>query len=316
MRTLSLVSLLVGGCGDDAAPTDTKPVAQWETAPPVLGGPVQETAVVALDGKIYVIGGFDASTNALASVRIFDTATSTWSDGAPLPSPINHANAAVVGGTIYVLGGMINAAFTPTANAYAWNPVTDVGWSVRSSMPASTQRGAAITGVIGDKVYVAGGARAGTVEEVSVYSTTNDSWDINIPALPHPSEHACGGVIDGTFYVVGGRYQGNHPSVFAYTPGGAWVTKAPMPTARSGLACGIHDGVIVTAGGELAPNATSVWAEVEAYDTRTDTWSTLTPMATPRHGTGGAVVDGVFYVPGGANVTGFAAVDTHEMLRL
>jgi hypothetical protein len=39
-------------------------------------------------------------------------------------------------------------------------------------------------------------------------------------------------------------------------------------------------------------------------------------MATPRHGTGGAVVDGVFYVPGGANVTGFAAVDTHEMLRL
>ena len=105
--------------------------------------------------------------------------------------------------------------------------------------------------------------------------------------------------------------------MFEYTPGGAWAQKASIPTARSGVACGVCGDHIIVAGGELnAANPNSVFAEVEAYTVSTDTWLALPPMITPRHGTGGAVWNSSFYVPGGATRTGFEAVDTHEVLRL
>jgi hypothetical protein len=37
-------------------------------------------------------------------------------------------------------------------------------------------------------------------------------------------------------------------------------------------------------------------------------------MRSPRHGTGAAGFEGRLYVPGGADVQGFGAVDTNEVL--
>src|SRR5699024_7408110 len=109
--------------------------------------PVQETAAVALDGKIYVLGGFNAGIAIVADVRVFDVTSCTWSAGPPLPRPVHHANAAVVDGTIYVLGAMAEG-FTAIPDVWAWNPATDATWLPRASMPAGTQRGSAVTGAI------------------------------------------------------------------------------------------------------------------------------------------------------------------------
>jgi len=320
-RLLATV-VFAAGCGDnlpgpldpDAASCTTG--ADWSVAPAVSGGAVQETAVEVLDGKIYVIGGFNAAVQAVDNVRVFDTATFTWSEGAALPRPLHHVNAAVVGDSIYVLGALEGAGFIATGDVFAWNPTTNAGWTTRASMPAGSERGSAVVGVIGDLIYLAGGARSATLATLSSYSTTTNTWDTNLPPLPQPLEHGCGGVVDGRFYAISGRYMGNSALVFEYTPGGAWVQKASIPTARSGVACGICDDQIIVAGGELNPALpSSVFAEVEAYTVGTDTWTVLPPMLTPRHGTGGAVWDGAFYVPGGAITTQFDAVETHEVLR-
>src|SRR5688500_19022749 len=109
--------LVLAACGDgggdpaiDARPGDGPPpgtcetTAPWASAPAMPLGPTQETAVVAVGTKIYVIGGFNSSSQIIAAVQVFDTVACTWSMGPNLPMPIHHANAAVVDGTIYVLG--------------------------------------------------------------------------------------------------------------------------------------------------------------------------------------------------------------------
>ncbi len=73
----------------------------WKALAP-LPAARQETAVVELGGKIYVIGGFDASPAVVSDVTVYDPAADAWSAARPLPAPIHHANAATVGGKLYV----------------------------------------------------------------------------------------------------------------------------------------------------------------------------------------------------------------------
>ncbi|HWO22254.1 MAG TPA: kelch repeat-containing protein [Kofleriaceae bacterium] len=306
-----------GGAGD-GAPVSCSEAAGWTAAPPVGGGPAQETAAVAEDGKIYVLGGFRSASEIVAAVRVFDTAACAWSDGPPLPRRVHHANAAVVDGTIYVLGSMIEG-FVAIGDVWAWNPKTDAGWTARASMPVGTQRGSAVVGVIGGVIYLAGGLRSGAVAQVSSYTPATDTWDTSLPPLPQNNDHGCGGVVGGKLYVTGGRMgttASRSSQVFEYTPGGAWATKAPMPTARGGTACGVIGDRILVVGGEGNPGTpTGVFSEVEAYDAAADRWQALAPMVTPRHGMGAAVWGGALYVPGGATRELFGAADAHEVLR-
>src|SRR5688572_535382 len=94
-----------GGSSGDASPGDGNGVAGWTTGTAVANGPIQETAAVAVAGKIYVLGGLSGQ-GTVARVQIYDTATSAWSDGPDLPIGMHHVNAATDGTTIYVLGGL------------------------------------------------------------------------------------------------------------------------------------------------------------------------------------------------------------------
>lgn len=321
--------IVLGGCGGagggdapDAASPDgpgaaCTRTAGWATAPAVLAGPTQETATVAVDGKVYVIGGFNATAGVVRTVQIYDTATCSWSLGPELPRAVHHANAADVGGTIYVLGAMTTLDFRAIGDVWAWNPATDAGWTTRASMPAGTERGSAIVGVLGDRVILAGGLRGGAVAEVSAFDPATDTWDTALPPLPQPRDHACGGVIGGTLYVAGGRLGTVGTiagDVFAYTPGGGWVARAAMPTPRGGAACGVIADRLIVVGGEGNPAAPSgVFPDVEAFAPATDAWEALAPMPVPRHGMGAAAWEGRLYVPGGASRQAFGAVDVHEV---
>src|SRR5689334_13923008 len=50
----------------------------WETLAPLPGGARQECAVVALDGKVYVIGGFDKAAAIVADVEVYDPQAGVW----------------------------------------------------------------------------------------------------------------------------------------------------------------------------------------------------------------------------------------------
>jgi N-acetylneuraminic acid mutarotase len=326
MRSLVAVLALLAAC-DDAPDTvsdggvsfdapQQPDAGAWTQGPEVAGGAIQETAAVALDGRIYVIGGFDAKQEIVDRVVVYSVESGGWSVFFPLPRPVHHANAAVVDGTIYVLGAL-GDGFAPIADAWAVTPGVDTGWRTLTSLPIG--RGSAAVGVVDGEIVLAGGlAGFSAIDDVAVYDPVEDSWDESWPDLPEPRDHGCGATVDGRFFVIGGRggaITSVTGSVLEWS-GKGWEPRAAMPTARGGVACGVVGDRVVVVGGEGNTAAASgVFPQVEIYDPAGDDWASQPDMPRPRHGMGAAGWDGALYVPGGADAQAFAAVSTFDWYR-
>lgn len=287
----------------------------WSPRAP-LPGAQQESSVLALGGKVWVIGGFGAARQVVSSVLVYDPSTDRWQQGPSLPEPLHHTNAIVVGDAIYVAGALRGTDFTATGSVYRLASGATT-WEARTSMPLGSARGASFVGAIDGKIYVAGGLRGGSaVADVSVYETTADAWAA-LPPLPSPRDHGASAVVGGKLYAIGGRggvVTTHTNEVLAFDPANnQWTTRAPMPTSRGGCMAAVVGDRIIVLGGEGNPRAaTGVFEQTERYDPASDRWDTLERMRTPRHGTGAAAVGGVVFVPGGATVQAFGATSVVE----
>ena len=79
----------------------------WQTLAPMPAAR-QELASAVLNGKIYVLAGYDENGNSTDSVFVYDPATNTWASAHPLPGLNNHNSAAVAAGKLYSFGGRSN----------------------------------------------------------------------------------------------------------------------------------------------------------------------------------------------------------------
>ena len=61
-------------------------------------------AAAAVDGKLYVMGGYDGQ-NRLSSVERYDPAKNAWEAVAPMSTARSGLAAAAVDGKLYVMGG-------------------------------------------------------------------------------------------------------------------------------------------------------------------------------------------------------------------
>jgi N-acetylneuraminic acid mutarotase len=279
----------------------------------------QEHAVVALNGEIYIIGGFAPLST--GSVQAYNPSTDTWRNVANFPpGGVHHANAAAVGGTMYVAGFYTGNGFNSAdGRVYAYDPAQN-RWTAKTSMPAGSQRASGCVAVQGSKIYVFGGARSGTVADSSAYDAATDSWE-SLPALPQPREHCVAGEIGGKLYILSGRsgsITGFQPTSWAYDPAlRRYEQKASIPTPRGGTAGAVLAGKLYVFGGEgSASDPGNVFPKIEAYDPATDSWQALPNMLVPRHGYGAAALEGRIYLPGGATQMAFGAVADHTAFRL
>ena len=294
-----------GGVAGNAAGGGNEPLGvPTEEALPDLDAVRQEHSVVALDGIVYVIGGYVSNANS-ASVLAYDPATKMYTSVADFPAPLNHGNAGALNGKVYVAGFYVSSNMsTATAQTYAYDPRGDA-WAEVAPLPAGTDRGAGCVAVDGDYLYVIGGAHDGkSVDDVSRYDAKNDRWD-TLAKLPERREHCAAGAIGGIIYVGGGRVDGItgiEPKSWAYDPAkDEWSAKADLDPARGGLAGAVLGGRLIVFGGEGNKDATSgVFPDIDAYDPTTDTWQNLGSMLVPRHGYGAAVVGDRIYLMGGA----------------
>ncbi len=151
-----------------------------------------------------------------------------------------------------------------------------------------------------------GGLQA-SVATVTSYNTRTDTWTTNYAPLPAPRDHVAGAVIGKTFYVTGGRDQGQRNSrnntwaLNLSKSSRGWVAKADMPTARGGPSSAAIGRYLFTFGGEGNPSDTvnRMFDNVEVFDSVRDEWYELGSMSIPRHGTGAVAIGGTLYVPGG-----------------
>lgn len=82
---------------------------------------------------------------------------------------------------------------------------------------------------------------------------------------------------------------------------GTWLTKTPMPTARSSVMAEVINGKLYVVGGVRGPHGccNADVATLEVYDPATDTWISKASMPEPRSAGGAAITDGRLYVVGG-----------------
>jgi N-acetylneuraminic acid mutarotase len=276
----------------------------WELRAPM---PVlrQELATGVLDGKVYVLGGYDENRSSTATVEVYNPTTNTWTSAHPLPFPVNHNAAAVAGGKLYSFGAGAGQAFV-------YNPSNN-SWVARASSHYVHSRTAAV-GVIDNKIYVAGGGDTPSQRELEVYDPVANTWTVKAP-MSVPRNHCAGGVIDGKFYVVGGRVGlGSTNALEVYNPQtNTWSSRSPMPTARSGIAAAVVNNELWVFGGEEADN---LHAAVEVYNPVSNGWRQLPDMPLPRHGIWASVIGNKIYIPGGGAAAGFAATNTNQIFTV
>ncbi|KAI9171816.1 Kelch-like protein terF [Paramyrothecium foliicola] len=335
---LRLRALVVLGWASIAASL-TQGLGTWKSLAPITIAPRQEHATVALSSsKLAIIGGIIPHGewfNTTALVQLYDIPSNKWSSAASAPLELNHPNAAVVNGNIYLLGGLAETpegAWEAVPDSWVYEPATET-WTRLPSMPQGTARGSATLAVHGHLIILAGGMRKlvpvpggeqDTVDLVSIFDTKSNSWIAAPKAaarLPAPRDHSAGAVVDGTFYVLGGRNRGQRnvtATVFALDLSNlrkGWQTRpSKLPTPRGGLAAGAVGKLIYTFGGEGNPaeGSQGIFNEVEVYNTKTDSWKKLQPMAVPRHGTAAVGIGKRVYIPGGGTAQGGSPVSVMD----
>ncbi len=87
-----------------------------------------------------------------------------------------------------------------------------------------------------------------------------------------------------------------------------WATKAPMPTARTGLGVGAINGKLYAVGGYNGAYLDTL----EVYDTANNTWSTLKSMPTARRRLAAGVINGKLYAVGGYNGSYLATLEAYD----
>ncbi|MEC7762311.1 MAG: kelch-like protein [Pseudomonadota bacterium] len=303
--------------------------ADWVPVSP-MPTPVQEIYGDTHAGRFLTLGGFDDAGRPTTTALAYDPAHDAWSLLPHLPAPRHHVGVAVVGDSLYALGGFRG---TPPD----WAAVDEVlhldltGGAWRTAPPLPVPRGEHVSAVVDGKIYVIGGripTRPGAdrfehhtdTARMDVFDPATQSW-VTGPDAPTPRNSAAAGVIDGRIHVVGGRQFGTDGQIRnvstheVYDPAsGAWLTRAPLPEAQGGLSAAVVNGLLYACGGEAFLPRPNVFAACWTYDPAADMWSPLPDMRTPRHGTAAAALNGSIYVFGGATVAGFGAVATVERL--
>jgi hypothetical protein len=106
--------------------------------------------------------------------------------------------------------------------------------------------------------------------------------------------------VNGKVYLIGGQTSdvselGYQNTVYELDPAtAAWVTKAPMPTARGAGVAIVHDGKIYVAGGR-PPRGN----DFAVYDPSTNSWEVLPNLPSQRNHLTGAAINGRIHVVGG-----------------
>jgi uncharacterized repeat protein (TIGR01451 family) len=173
----------------------------WSRKAP-MPTPRHGLAAVALNGKVYVLGGSNGSA-ATGALEVYDPALNSWRRLAPMPTPRVFLAAAAVNGKIYAIGGSPDCCGNSRTDVVeVYNPGSD-SWRRAAPLPVALQVSAAAE--VNGKIYVLGGFIPGSGVQGSTfeYDPVMDRWTSRSP-MPEPRDQAPAVVLRGVVHVLGG----------------------------------------------------------------------------------------------------------------
>ena len=232
---------VVGGTDEQGQPVrevERFDGSTWSIVAKLPGDGLNAPAAAAIGDRILLIGGFETTTNVPTDqVLALDASRPEegWTRETPLPSPRGGHAAAVLDGTLHVVGGGNDRTTLATHLVYEsrtgqWHDTTPLPRAIGS--PAA---------VVADGVLYVIGGRSGSSDFVQRTVGIGD---------PATSGAVAG---DGGIYVLGGESQASAcvlPDVLHWDmKSDRWCTESPMPTARSfARAVRFRDAIYVIGG--------------------------------------------------------------------
>jgi N-acetylneuraminic acid mutarotase len=225
---------------------------RWIDETTLPGAGLNAPAAAVVDGRIYLIGGFNTTTNVPSTeVHVYDPATHAWSDAAPLPAPRGGHAAVVLDGRIHVIGGGNSRSTIAEHDVY--DPATN-SWSSRAPLPRSEGSPAAV--VVAGKLWSIGG-RSGPSDFgfVDIYDPATDRWSAGPGIEPRGTAGALSDC--GAIYLVGGESQARAQSLAEMlrldVDATAWRSAPPLATARNFARAVRFHGRMYVVGGSPTP---------------------------------------------------------------
>jgi N-acetylneuraminic acid mutarotase len=217
---------------------------------------VHHPGVAALDGTLYVAGGYRTDDQlATAGLWAYDPGQDTWNQRAELPAPKGAFGLVALDGALYAVGGAFGHRGGPVSgDTLRYDPLAD-SWSELRPMPTPREHLAVVA--TDGSIYTVGGRANGDVCDtfaaaVEAYDLAADVWTARAP-LPVPRGGLSGTAAGESVVVLGGeRGTTTFADANRYDPNtDFWTALPPMPTARHGLASAFVAGELYAITGSL-----------------------------------------------------------------
>jgi len=260
----------------------------WSPGAP-LPTPRWGARAVAMNERIYVLGGVTQADTVFPSVEIYEPATDSWTVFDP-PLPKHRMPSLKRGFAALKVGGITACC---------------------------------------DSILLFGGMGAGGINDTTlIYSTERDSFSMDLTHFMQETRAWLGGVtawntpaeLDGRLFGVGGSTDGATPSsrVEAYDPfSDFWRVQPSLPTARLAPAVAVSGGKLYVLGGATGTSGASAVAEV--YSLSGEAWDALPPLPLPRSGATALVLPGlerIFLIAGATPATSTYHVEGSRDLQI
>jgi N-acetylneuraminic acid mutarotase len=209
----------------------------------------------AIGGRIYIAGGKNGFYETLPYLWQYDPASDTWTRKRDLPVEGFGGVSGVIAGKLYVLARCLGST-SPCSNPDyeapndsrffgAYDPTTDQ-WTPLALPPGGRDHQYGAAGVIGGKLYVAGGRHTNALD---IYDPATNQWTSGA-SMGSNRGSAASATVAGKMYVIAGvRYDAAGSSgtsvatTSRYDPAtNTWKNLAPAPRGGAGLAA---DRVVV-----------------------------------------------------------------------
>jgi hypothetical protein len=295
---------------------DRAPAGRGGRRRPAAMAPVAGVAAVLLAAVAVplLLDGGDATPERPRSPAAVapPSSPSPWRELRPAPSARQQAPAAVAGGAIWLVGGLVRESATASVQGY--DPVIN-SWKAAPDLPSPLHH--AMAAAYDGELVVMGGwipdgqdLTAQTSDRV--LALRRGEW-VELPPLRRPRAAGAAAAVGDKLVVVGGQANGELVGQTEVFDGRRWRGAAAMPTARDHLAVASDGRFLYAVGGrELAADRNL--ASVERYDPSADRWTQLPPLPTARGGLGAAIVGRRLVAIGGEGPTSvFATAESFDL---
>jgi N-acetylneuraminic acid mutarotase len=284
------------------APIARAQTSGWSFRAP-MPSPRAGAAVVAFEGKIWVIGGRTAGGSVTDRVERYDPATDTWETNLPELRDERVNGAAVVFGDRVVVTGGRDADGNVLKDAEYFDRA-DNRW--RSFPNLRREREGHAMVVLNGQIYAAGGVNR--VDQITssteFYNASDGNWnDYPDWALDVPRASFATVEVDGAAYSIAGFSTfGPLGLVQRYEVNGGATAMASLDPVRGGHAAAVRNRQIFVLGGRGSGNF--AYDNASFYDVDTNAWTILPPLQVAREAAGAATVGSEVYVLGGYTAGG------------